>query len=690
VSGSLRYAWFVIAASLWAQQDPVVRYTRTVSRAEFTHIAVDSRGDILALGRTNDAAFAVSRDALQPRIGGSYDAVLVKFRGVDGEVLAATFFGGNGDEVPSALAVDTDGSVIIGGATTSTNLPVSEGALHPTRPSNLGSSFVAKYDNGLRSREFSTYIGAPNGATRVTAVAGDRQGNVLIAGTTDSRDFETTSGAFNRNAGVGMGFAMRLNGAGRNRGFATFLGTGSPVGIAADPQANVIVVGTTGSRTYPVTPDAVQTALRGQSDMFVTRVNIAGALLYSTYLGGVGTDQANDLVTDNAGIAYVAGVSYSTGFPGTTDVLGEVGTGVLFRLNGTRLDWTRTIRANGATTGSSLHLDGGGNIVVVGSTSGSHFPTTSGAHRRCVADNASGGVSGFYGRYGQDGTLQYSTLVNENLTGVDWAVTTPDGDVITFNRPPPQFERLPASELRRYSYAAGSSTRVECVVNAASYKAGTVTPGMIVTLFGKGMGPAEGAVMTLDASGKVPAAGVGVRVLFNGTAAPLLYVREDQINAVVPFAVTGFDTARVQVEYGQSALPPITVRVRNNDPGMFRLGSTEFGAVLNQNNSVNTPENAAERGSFITFWATGIGLFLSTFEDGGIVAEISSLRSTVRVLLGGIEGDVYYSGAAPGMVAGVTQINVRVPPNARISSRVPVAIRVGDGAAVEVGYISVK
>jgi uncharacterized protein (TIGR03437 family) len=690
VSGSLRYVWFLIAASLWAQEDPVVKYTRTVSRAEFTHIAVDSRGDIFALGRTNDAAFAASRDALQPRIGGSYDAVLVKFRGLDGEVLAATFFGGNGDEVPSALAVDTDGSVIIGGTTTSTNLPVSEGALQGTRPSNLGSSFVAKFDNGLRSREFSTYLGAPNGATRVTAVAGDRQGNALVAGTTDSRDFETTSGAFNRTAGVGMGFAMRLTGGGRNRGFATFLGTGSPVGIAADPQSNVVVAGTTGSRTYPVTADALQSALRGPSDMFVTRVNTAGALLYSTFLGGAGTDQAHDLVSDTAGIVYIAGVSYSTTFPGTNDVLGEVGTGVLLRLNGTRLDWTRTIRANGATTAHSLHLDGAGNIVVVGSTSGSHFPTTAGAHRRCVADNAPGGVSGFYGRYGQDGTLRYSTLVNENLTGADWAVTTADGDVITFNRPPSQFERLPASELRRYSYASASSARVECLVSAASYKAGTVTPGMIVTLFGSGMGPAEGVIMTLDANGKVPAAGAGVRVLFNGTPAPLLYVRQDQINAVVPFAVAGFDTARVQVENGQSALPPINVRVRSSDPGMFRLGSTEFGAVLNQNNSVNTPENAAERGSFITFWATGIGLFQSTFEDGGIVAEISSLRATVRVFFGGIEGDVYYSGAAPGMVAGVTQVNVRVPPNTRISSRVPVSIRVGDGPAIEVGYISVR
>jgi hypothetical protein len=120
-------------------------------------------------------------------------------------------------------------SVIIGGTTTSTNLPVSEGALQGTVPRISGSSFVAKVDNGLRSREFSTYIGAPNGATRVTAVAGDRQGTCWSpeprtrAISNDERSFHRTAGWHGiRNASDGRAAIVALRRfSGRNSGRAS-------------------------------------------------------------------------------------------------------------------------------------------------------------------------------------------------------------------------------------------------------------------------------------------------------------------------------------------------------------------------------------------------------------------------------------------------------------------------------------
>jgi uncharacterized protein (TIGR03437 family) len=133
---------------------------------------------------------------------------------------------------------------------------------------------------------------------------------------------------------------------------------------------------------------------------------------------------------------------------------------------------------------------------------------------------------------------------------------------------------------------------------------------MVVTLFGNGMGPAEGVVATL-ADGKVPVSLAGVRVLFNGVPAPLLFVREDQINAVVPFSVEGSSRAEVRVEYGRMAITPLMVRLRNVEPGIFRSGSTEFRAILNEDNTVNSPSNPAARGSVVTFWATGMGPFQS-------------------------------------------------------------------------------
>jgi uncharacterized protein (TIGR03437 family) len=213
---------------------------------------------------------------------------------------------------------------------------------------------------------------------------------------------------------------------------------------------------------------------------------------------------------------------------------------------------------------------------------------------------------------------------------------------------------------------------------------------MIVTLFGMGLGPAEGVTASLE-NDKVPTSVAGVRVLFDGVPAPLLYVREDQINAVVPFSIASATTAQVSVEYQGRTVNSLTLPVHTTDPGIFRIGSTEFGAILNQDNTLNTPENPAARGSVITFWTTGMGLFDNAYEDGSIIGEnASSLRSPVQVSLSGLDSQVLYSGASPGMVAGVAQSNVRVPGNARVSSRVSIALTVGSTTVIDSAYVSVK
>jgi uncharacterized protein (TIGR03437 family) len=180
-------------------------------------------------------------------------------------------------------------------------------------------------------------------------------------------------------------------------------------------------------------------------------------------------------------------------------------------------------------------------------------------------------------------------------------------------------------------------------------------------------------------------------VLFNGTPAPLLFVREDQVNAVVPFALAGSSVAEVRVEYGSASITPLSLNVRSLEPGIFRLGSSEYGAILNQDYTVNMPSNPAARGSVITFWGTGMGSFETAYEDGAIVgANYAVLRSPIRVSVGGIDGQVLYAGSSPEMVAGVTQVNLRLAPNTRVSSRVPMAITLGDVTSSELAYVSVK
>src|SRR4029079_15689083 len=127
-------------------------------------------------------------------------------------------------------------------------------------------------------------------------------------------------------AGGGAFFFSKLSATGTSLIASTFVGTGSPVAIGADVNWNAVIAGNVSSSAYPVTFDAAQSALKGSSDLFLTKINaLATALQYSTYLGGPANDQASGMTLDAAGSAYIGGVTYSTSFPGTSEPLGEVG-----------------------------------------------------------------------------------------------------------------------------------------------------------------------------------------------------------------------------------------------------------------------------------------------------------------------------------------------------------------------------
>ena len=88
------------------------------------------------------------------------------------------------------------------------------------------------------------------------------------------------------------------------------------------------------------------------------------------------------------------------------------------------------------------------------------------------------------------------------------------------------------------------------VVNAASFVDGPVAPGELITIFGAGLGPTEGALGQLNNAGRVDNSLAGTMVLFDGVPAPLFFVRDDQINAQVPYGVDGKNATSLQVVYG--------------------------------------------------------------------------------------------------------------------------------------------
>jgi uncharacterized protein (TIGR03437 family) len=227
----------------------------------------------------------------------------------------------------------------------------------------------------------------------------------------------------------------------------------------------------------------------------------------------------------------------------------------------------------------------------------------------------------------------------------------------------------------------GGGVSTAAIVNAANYANGPVAPGGIVSILGSGMGPFNGAGLQL-ASGMVATSLAGARVLFDGVPAPLLYVSGDQINTVVPYRVAGRASTQVQVEYLGALSKALTVPIATASPGVFTADAsgTGQGAILNQDFGGNSAANPATPGSIVMIYATGEGQVSPRPADGSITgtAVLPKPVSNVAVWIGGTRAEVLYAGAAPELVAGVMQVNARIPIGIASGPRVPVVLVVGE------------
>jgi trimeric autotransporter adhesin len=162
------------------------------------------------------------------------------------------------------------------------------------------------------------------------------------------------------------------------------------------------------------------------------------------------------------------------------------------------------------------------------------------------------------------------------------------------------------------------------------------------------------------------------------------------VNAIVPYEVAGQAAATVQlVDVGVSAVWSIPVGPA--EPGIFTDNSIGAGqaAVLNQDNSVNGPNQPAGRGSVIQIWATGIPV--QGAVDGSIApGPVFNATPPVSVLIGGVSAIVQYAGPAPGEVAGMVQVNAIVPENAPTGSAVPIILEAAGQQSQTTATIAVQ
>jgi uncharacterized protein (TIGR03437 family) len=212
---------------------------------------------------------------------------------------------------------------------------------------------------------------------------------------------------------------------------------------------------------------------------------------------------------------------------------------------------------------------------------------------------------------------------------------------------------------------------------------GGVSPGEIVSLFGTNMGPAVGVPLQVTNGGQSFATTLGgVQVLFDGVPVGLTYASAVQINAVVPYTLAGKFQTQVQVQYQDASSNSLSLAVQNASPGIFTLDAsgTGAGAILNQDSTVNANANRAARGSIVQIYLTGGGATDPVSVDASITPTtlpLPQLKETVSVLIAGAVAQVQYAGAAPGGIAGFTQINVVVPTVVIPGPTLPVVVGIG-------------
>jgi uncharacterized protein (TIGR03437 family) len=486
----------------------------------------------------------------------------------------------------------------------------------------------------------------------------------------------------------------------------------TPVGfLPAQPDFAPILAADSSGRAYLADVSSIDYADDDNFTTTIVRLNSAGSAVdYSAQVAG----QAYSIAVDGLGAAFIAGGDFlarlapdgSAGFnvalsdadsvaldaSGDIVVLGQ--SGLLQRLDSTgAIMFSQTIGA-GTYVNRGLALDAAGNAYITGNTYGSLYPV-----KNSLA--TCGPNFDLLSVFAPDGSLLQATLIPGGGNGglFPFVVTSPDSTVFVVDSAaatfaPTQAGPFPSGAPSGTPGAAfvwhlapnanAQTVSLVCLGSAATYTPayapifspiGTpIAPGEMVTLIGNGLGPTQGVATTVTLQSPLPQQVATAEVTFDGTPAPLMYVQDAQINAVVPWSLTPGQTAEVCVSYNGATTNCLTLPVAEAAPGVF-------AGALNQDGTLNSAANPAPVGSIVSVWATGLGPISPPQADGTLVAfplptnvlpvvvetgpppvppptGFPFARAVTHVATaGGTTLDVTYAGPAPYLIAGESQIN---------------------------------
>jgi len=401
-------------------------------------IAVDSTGAAYVTGLTFDdnTEFPVKSpfQSNNNDVNCDGDAFVTKFSPSGGSLAYSTFLGGSCYNEGFGIAVDSNGSAYVVGSTESKDFPVSSAF-----QSNCGSAydgvFVTKLAPAGNSLSYSTYLCGDQEEDGY-GIAVDSAGSAYVTGNTSSDNFPVHA-AYQATLNPGANaFVTKLAPAGNALVYSTYLGGGDDYGtaIAVDSSGSAYVAGYTDATNFPVvTP--VQSKYKedyGNRTGFVTKLSPAGnSLVWSTYLGGSGSDscgdQVNGIAVDAGDAAFVTGLTCSTNFPlvnafQSTNKNTGAGTCFVtkFATAGNALIWSTYLGGDPSTTigvygagdvCNGIAVDSAKEAYVTGTTYSADFPLVS----PYQASPPTTGSVGFVTKFASTGSaLAFSTYLGVN------------------------------------------------------------------------------------------------------------------------------------------------------------------------------------------------------------------------------------------------------------------------------------
>jgi hypothetical protein len=569
------------------------------------------------------------------------------------------------DAYLKAIAVDESGNSYLVGVTFSINFPTTAGAFQSV-PGGNADAVIAKLDPTGSTLLFATYLGGDQ-FDSADGIVLDSSGNVIVAGSTNSKNFPVSLGFQSTLLGEGDAFISKLDSSGAQLLYSSYLGgSGSEraSGIALEDSGRVLVTGTTSSSNFPTTPSAFQAAYGGgNTDAFVTKLDTTqsgvASLLFSTYLGGSSEDVPSAAAVDASGNAFVAGSTRSTNFPtanafqsacaSCTRTSSQFGDFVTFdafisKLNasGTALIYSTFVGGNHRDVGEAIALDNLGNAYVAGETWSSDFPTTAGAFQtslRPIGDAfAFGPADAFVTKLNTAGSiLLYSSFIGGgDLDGATGISLDASGNAF----------------LSGYSYSTdfptvnalqGRSGGVDCADGWGNFRCSDaivaqINPNGSALLFSTYLGGAgfddSGAGIAVDSTGNAYVAGTAGDA-FPFTSGAVHMYGGGFAARISPGNAPAFSFDPQQVDFGPqpvgSTSAAVAVLVRNLGNATLTISSISISGDFTQTNNCGS---GVVGGSYCTVQLTFAPTTLGS-HNGTLVVNDNALGSPHSIPLNG-------------------------------------------------------